>query len=298
MTNATTTSTTKHPDLAELSNTAFLKWFVAVNLGVVLTAVWFVPGLVWAFPIIGIGGAFLSLLLSKWLAMRAHHIEVINPAHFKSPVEEQLYRDVAELAGLAGLKGVPEVGIYASADMNAFATGASREASLIAFSSALLAQLPPDQIRAVAAHEIAHVANRDMLAMVALQGLVNSIVLLFTFPFNALLLLNLFSDDFSWGLEIALWVMKTIAAIVLTFIGSLFVKAYSRRREYRADAFAGYLVGRETIAAALSAIGADEIAIPRGQMAYATLKITGRPAMFEWFSTHPDMEKRIASLKM
>lgn len=176
MTEAISTSTTPYPNLAELSNATFLKWFVAVNLGVVLTAVWFVPGLIWVFPIVGVGGAFVSLLLSKWLAMRAHHIEVINPASFKSPVEETLYHTVAELAGLAGLKAVPEVGIYDSPDMNAFATGASRDASLIAFSSALLAQLPPDQIRAVAAHEIGHVANRDMLAMVALQGLVNSIV--------------------------------------------------------------------------------------------------------------------------
>jgi heat shock protein HtpX len=285
------------PDLAELSNTTFLKWFVAVNLGVVLTTVWFLPGLIWAFPIIGVGGAFLSLLLSKWLAKRAHDIEVINPARFKSPAEEHLYRTVAELAGLAGLKRVPEVGVYDSPDVNAFATGGSRDSSLVAFSGALLRQLPPDQIRAVAAHEIGHVANRDMLAMVALQGVVNSIVLLFTFPLNFLRLVNLFSDSFSWVVEIVLWVIKTIAVFVLTLIGSLFVKAYSRRREYRADTFAARLVGPETMAAALTAIAGDETAIPRGQMAYATLKIAGRPAIFEWFSTHPSIDKRIAALK-
>lgn len=282
--------------LRGLSNKNFFwTWFVAVNVSL-LAAVIFFPFAVF-FPFIGIGGAVLSLFLSRWLAKRAHGIVLIGPETFRSAAEEELYGVVTELSRRAGLPVVPEVGVYKSPDMNAFATGTNQSSSLVAFSTGLLEKMPPDQIRAVAAHEIAHIANRDMVAMVLIQGVINSIVLACTLPINMLRALNWFSDQFTWAIELVLWLAKLAVAIFLTFLGSLVTKAYSRRREFRADELAARLVGPEAMASALETIAKDTTRIPRGQLAYASFKIAARPGLAELFSTHPAIERRIAALK-
>ena len=183
---------------------------------------------------------------------------------------------VAELATRAGLDCVPEVGVYDSPDINAFATGSSPSNALVAFSSSLLNKMDREQIQAVAAHEIAHIANRDMLGTVLLQGVINSIVLIATLPLNLLRVLNIFGDSFSWVVEFTLWLIKTIAALVLTLLGSLVVKAFSRSREYRADAFAAVLLGKGPMMNALKSLANDTSKIPLEQSAYATFKISGR----------------------
>lgn len=288
-------ATVNHP--ASLSNNQFFKWFLWVNLGIVLSSVWFLGPFSLLFPFLGMGGSLFALLLSRWLAIKAHRIAIINPDAPRSEDEQRLQMTVAEVASLAGLPAVPAVGIYDSPDMNAFATGASHNNSLVAFSSAILEKLTPEQIRAVAAHEVAHIANRDMLAMVVLQGLINSIVLAVTFPLNALRVFNMFSDQASWLVEMLLWAVKTFAAFILTFVGGLVVKAFSRRREYRADALAARLVGPEPMAAALEAISNDDVELPREQAAYAAFKIRGDWSLSELFSTHPPVQKRIAALR-
>lgn len=274
----------------------FWVWFVAVNATLLVATLWVgVIGLL--APLIGFAGAFLSLFFAKWLAIKAHGIRVIEPALFRSDAERELHVIVSDVSRRAGLETVPAVGVYASPDINAFATGATQSRSLVAFSSELLDELPPEQIRAVAAHEIAHIANRDMLAIVLLQGTINSIVLAVVAPLNLLRVANWFSDTFSWAIEAALWLAKVGIALALTFAGGLIVKAYSRRREFRADALAARLVGHEPMIAALTTIAKDDAAIPRGQLSYAAFKIAGRSPWGEFFSTHPTLERRVIALR-
>lgn len=189
---------------------------------------------------------------------------------------------VAELATRAGLDCVPEVGVYDSPDINAFATGSSPSNALVAFSSSLLNKMDREQIQAVAAHEIAHIANRDMLGTVLLQGVINSIVLIATLPLNLLRVLNIFGDSFSWFVEFTLWLTSTIAALVLTLLGSLVV-AFSRSREYRADAFAAVLLGKGPMMNALKSLANDTSKIPLEQSAYATFKISVDSASQKYF---------------
>ena len=187
--------------LKSLSNAKFLKWFLLLNGGLVIGLVWTGPGAL-AIPFLGFAGALLSLMFCKWLAKRAHGVKVIDHRYPASNEEKHLYEMVAELATRAGLDCVPEVGVYDSPDINAFATGSSPSNALVAFSSSLLNKMDREQIQAVAAHEIAHIANRDMLGTVLLQGVINSIVLIATLPLNLLRVLNIFGDSFSWVVEL------------------------------------------------------------------------------------------------
>lgn len=295
MNDTTIHKTATPPPLASLSNSTFLKWFFLLNGGIVLTIAWMGPFAL-IIPAIGFIGALLSLAFAKWLAKRAHRIAIIDPQSPKGGDEEFLIVTVNELAEQAGLEVTPEVGIYNSEDMNAFATGANPRNALVAFSSGLLERMPPDQIRAVAAHEIAHIANRDMLGIVLLQGVINSIVLAVTSPLSFLQFANR-SGDQSALIEYALWAAKALAAIVLTFLGSLVVKAFSRAREYRADAFSATLLGKESMVGALNTLSGDNTEIPIGQIAYSAFKVSGRITVSELFSTHPPIEKRIAALE-
>ena len=161
-------------NLKSLSNAKFLKWFLLLNGSLVLTLIWTGPGAL-VIPVLGFGGALFSLVFAKWLAKKAHDIKTVDPLAPTSKVEEQLHAIVANLAQRAGLPNTPEIGIYESPDMNAFATGINPGNALVAFSTGLLETMDHDQIQAVAAHEIAHVANRDMLGIVLLQGVTNSI---------------------------------------------------------------------------------------------------------------------------
>ncbi|HAW61428.1 MAG TPA: protease HtpX [Pseudomonas sp.] len=281
--------------LKSLSNAKFLKWFLLLNGALALGLLWTGPGAL-LVPLLGFAGALLSLVFAKWLAKRAHDIRVIDPNNPKTSEERQLHTMVADLVARAGLEDMPEVGIYDSPDMNAFATGMKPSNALIAFSSGLLNNMEYDQIQAVAAHEIAHIANRDMLGIVLLQGVINSIVLFVTLPLNAFRLLNMSSNERSWLIETALWLVKAITAIVLTFLGSLVVKAFSRSREYRADAYAAALLGKEPMVSALSALSTDTAKIPLEQSAYAAFKVSGRTSFSEIFSTHPSIEKRLSAL--
>ncbi len=204
----------------------FWVWFVAVNATLLIAALW-VGAIGLLAPLIGFAGAFLSLFFAKWLAIKAHGIRVIEPALFRSDAERDLHAIVSDVATRAGLGTVPAVGVYDSPDVNAFATGASQSRSLVAFSSQLLAKLTPTEIKAVAAHEVAHIANRDMLAIVLLQGAINSIVPAVVAPLNLFRVANMFSDRFSFGVEVCLWLAKTALALALTFVGGLMVKAFS-----------------------------------------------------------------------
>ena len=291
-------------DITKLSNSRFFIWFALVNAGVVATltissnVLGFSDGigtLLTIALVLGCGGAFLSLLLSSWLATRAHRIQHIDQ------VQQHEYRwlvdDVIDLSKKAGLERPPKVGIWAGPDANAFATGRGRNAALVAFSEPLLQSMSRDQTRAIAAHEIAHVANRDMLAMTLLQGVVNTFVLIAVMPIQFVRIMNWFSDSTSWVVEILAIVFKFLIAAILTFIGSLFVNAFSRRREYRADAAAARLVSPEHMKSALQQLSMNSHSekLPQAQAQFAAFKISGS-GFAEFFSTHPLIEKRIQAL--
>lgn len=295
MDTTSTPATARHgqPDLG--NRNFFWGWFAAVNAGLVATAVLIGPVALWA-PVIGIGGAFASLFFAKPLAIRAHGIRLVNRHAPASGADAELLQIVTNLSERAGLPAVPAVGVYDSPDLNAFATGARQTDALVAFSSELVATMPPEHIRAVAAHELAHIANRDMIGMVMLQGIINAVVLAVIAPITLLRFANIFSSRFSWAFHFALLFLKVVVAGALTFLGSLVVKGYSRQREFRADATAARWVGAGPMAAALRALGVDQAAIPQAQLGYAALKIAGRSPYGEFFSTHPDLGCRIAAL--
>ena len=290
----------------ELSNSKFFGWFALVNAGVVVTLIVStnvlgfstqeIGPLLLLAAVLGSGGAFASLLLSTWMATRAHKIYRIDV--LEDHEHRWIVDDVIDLAGRAGLERTPRVGIWSGPDVNAFATGRSRNAAMVAFSEPLLQTMTREQVRAVAAHEIAHIANRDMLAMTLLQGVVNTFVLIAILPIQFGRIFNYLSDRYSFGFEIMAVILKFFVAAVLTFVGSLFVKAFSRKREYRADAMAARLVSPEHMKSALErlATSATTEKLSQAQAAFAAFKINGA-AFAEFFSTHPLVEKRIQALE-
>ena len=287
--------------IRKLSNFRFFCWFTLVNAGIVTTFAIVTAGaglpLAVVVVIIASAGSVLSLFFSRWLATRAHSIVIIND---KTDHElAWLVATVDNLSKKVGLPSVPQIGVWPGPEANAFATGPSRKRALVAFSSSLLEHLSRDEVAAVAAHELAHIANRDMLAMTLLQGVANTFVLTAIFPLQIFRLFNFLSDRFSWGAEFAARLIKFCIAVVLTFIASLFIKAFSRHREYRADAVAAQLVGAEHMKSALqrlSGLSAGEQQITQFQASFAVYKISGR-GLIELLSTHPLVEKRIDALE-
>ena len=274
-----------------------LLWFFGVNLAIVATLAAVVAPAAVLAPVWGSAAAFLALYLSKWLAKMAHDITIIDPSHFRSEQEAWLYRQVGELSRRAGLPVVPEVGIYASDDVNAFATGRSKQHSLVAFSSALLEEMDEQAVIGVAAHEIAHVANGDMVTMTMIQAVVNSIVLVITAPLSVIRILAFFSDDVD---ELTFWLIsaaKVVITIAFVFLGSLVVKAFSRKREYWADYGAASLTNKATMIHALAALQQDATPVPKRQEGYAAFKIRSSSSWLDLFSTHPSLERRIERLR-
>ena len=247
--------------------------------------------------LIGAIAPFIMLLMSKWLAKRAHDIRLIDPRQFKSKYEENLYWLVDDLRKRAGLEVPLEVGIYESEDMNAFATGANKKNSMVAFSTGLVEGMDEQGVKGVAAHEIAHIANSDMLILTLVQSVVNSVVLLIALPFRALKIATFFSDRASWVDYLLSTIVHVVVTSVLVFLGNIVVKAFSRQREFRADFLAGELVGKPHMIHALQTLQGDTATAPAMQVAYAAFKINSPPSWSDIFSTHPSLERRIAVLQ-
>ena len=296
------TKSTIGRNFRQQSNFNFFCWFALVNVGVIATiSIWTDgDGLVLTpfVLLLGLGGALVTLWLSRWLAVRAHSIVFVDSDERHE--YSWLADSVADIAVMADLKAVPQIGIWQSSDANAFATGSSPSKSIVAFSTALLDRLSPDEVRAVAAHEIAHIANRDMLGMTVLQGVVNAFVLTIVLPINLFRFANLYSGGRgTWSVEIVARILKFLMVMFITFLGSLGVKAFSRKREFRADAMAAKLISREHMKSALmrlSETSDSDMIVPEEQKQFACFKINGRGFM-ELFSTHPSIEKRIRALE-
>ncbi|OGN56496.1 MAG: zinc metalloprotease HtpX [Chlamydiae bacterium RIFCSPHIGHO2_12_FULL_44_59] len=249
--------------------------------------------LIWGF-----GGAFISLALSRKMAKWLMGVRVID-LHAKDAEQRTLLEIVHKLSKKANLTSLPEVGIFHSNEPNAFATGPSKARSLVAVSTGLLSRMNPIEIEGVIAHEITHIANGDMVTMTLLQGVVNAFVMFLSRVF-AYALSGLGRNRQQGGGSMMSYYLFTILfEIVFMVLGSLVIAAYSRYREYRADAGGARLAGKEAMISALKTLRVlQEIKDPKQNPAMAAFKIShpSRPGLLSLFATHPPLEARIERL--
>jgi heat shock protein HtpX len=239
----------------------------------------------------GMGGAFISLELSRWIAKRATGIQLVNGQTGQRELD-WLYQTVARLTQQANLP-MPEVGVYDSPEVNAFATGPSKSRSLVAVSSGLLRTMRPEEVEGVLAHEVSHIANGDMVTMTLLQGVMNAFVM-----FLARVIAYAIRPTNSRSSDGGSWMVVMVLQIVLGFLGSLVTYWFSRQREFRADFGGATLAGRERMLAALRRLKANSELVDTGHQALATMKINGAPKSYMvLFSTHPPLEQRIKALE-
>lgn len=242
----------------------------------------------------GMGGAFISLQMSRWIAKRSTGMRLVDGAT-GSPDADWLYRTVQHLTQQAGLP-MPEVGIYESPEMNAFATGPSSSRSLVAVSSGLFRGMRQEEIEGVLAHEVTHIANGDMVTMTLLQGVLNAFVMFFA-RVIAFAVARGDRDDNRGGSYMMQYLLVMVLQIVLGILASIVVAWFSRQREFRADRGGASLAGRNRMIAALRRLQANEQLVDASQPALATLKINGTRSWATLFASHPPLEIRIAALE-
>ena len=259
------------------------RWLAAegLNLGMLLTFA----------AIMGFGGAFISLLMSKWIAKMttgAHVIEAPQTAD-----EVWLVNTVKRFADKAGI-GMPEVAVYEGAP-NAFATGAFKNSSLVAVSTGLLESMTREEVEAVLGHEVAHVANGDMVTLTLIQGVVNTFVIFLARIVGYVVDKAIFKTERGVGPGYMITVF--IAEIVLAILASIIVAWFSRRREFRADAGSSALMGSpRPMIAALRRLGAQEPgALPQSLQAFGIAE--GGNKFLALFRSHPPIAERIAALE-
>jgi heat shock protein HtpX len=269
---------------------------IVLTLSLVLSLLGVQPGggleslavfsLVW-----GMGGAFLSLQMSRWIAKRATGVRLIDGRTGRQELD-WLYATVERLTRQANLP-MPEVGVYESREVNAFATGPSKSRSLVAVSSGLLQAMRQNEVEGVLAHEVAHIANGDMVTMTLLQGVVNAFVIFFA----RVIASAMRGDDERSSYRGGNYLVVLLLEIVLGILGSMVTAWYSRQREFRADRGGATLAGRENMLGALKRLMANQQAVDTSHEALATLKINGTRGWMMFFSTHPPLEVRIAALE-
>ncbi|WP_434524555.1 protease HtpX [Photorhabdus asymbiotica] len=257
-----------------------------------------VQGLMIMAGLFGFGGAFVSLLMSKWMALRSVGGQVIEQP--TNEIEHWLVETVRRQAEQVNI-AMPQVAIYAAPDINAFATGARRNASLVAVSTGLLDNMSRAEAEAVIAHEISHIANGDMVTMTLLQGIVNTFVI-----FISRLLAQAVSsflsgnneneEESNSGNPIVYMVVSMVLEIVFGILASIITMWFSRYREFHADAGSAKLVGREKMIAALQRLKTSYEPQEEGSM--MAFCINGKSKTFsELFMSHPPLDKRIEALR-
>ena len=236
-------------------------------------------------------GSFISLLMSKFMAKMAMGLQIVEHG--------DLVNKVHALARKAGIEKMPEVAIYHSPEINAFATGPSKNNSLVAVSTGLLEKMDDQGVEGVLGHEIAHIANGDMVTMALIQGIVNAFVMFasraIAFAINNALRSN---DRNGEGLGyfaqmMVIWVLD----IVFSILARPVVAGFSRYREYRADAGGSYLAGKEKMISALEQLKGTIELVDNHNPELQAMKISGKSSIAELFSTHPTLDKRIAALR-
>lgn len=251
-------------------------------------------GLIVFCAVFGMGGAFISLGLSRIMAKKMMGVRVIDP-QTRDPQLRDLVETVHDLARRARLPVMPEVGIYDSPEVNAFATGPSKRRSLVAVSTGLLRRMSKGQVDGVLGHEVAHIANGDMVTMTLIQGIINALVMFLARIIAGVASAQVDARYRPWvhfGLIIGL-------QIILSILGSIVVNYFSRAREYRADRGGAKLAGRENMVSALKALAGTTAYVEQEHESMASLKISGKPksALQFLFSTHPPLEERIRRLE-
>ena len=238
----------------------------------------------------GMGGAFISLQMSRFIAKQATGVKLVDG---RTGVDEMdwLYATVARLTQQANLP-MPEVAVYDSPEVNAFATGPSKSRSLVAVSTGLFRAMRHEEIEGVIGHELAHINNGDMVTMTLLQGVINAFVMFFA----RLIAFALRSSD-NRGSQAMSWMVVIVLEIGLGILGSLITAWFSRQREFRADRGGAALAGRERMIAALRRLASNHELVDTQHQALATLKISGARGWMVFFSTHPPLEARIAALE-
>jgi heat shock protein HtpX len=243
----------------------------------------------------GFGGAFISLAISRISAKWMMGVQVIDP-QTRDPNERWLIDTVYRLAKGAKLPAMPQVGVYDSDEVNAFATGPTKSRALVAVSSGLLARMNADEAEGVLGHEVAHVANGDMVTMTLVQGVVNAFVMFFARVIAWTV--SQFVDE-----RMRHWVhfgAVILFEIVFSILGMFVVAAFSRAREYRADAGGATLAGRANMIAGLRKLKRTLELTDDSQPSLATMKISSGKSggLMAWLSTHPDLDDRIRRLEM
>jgi heat shock protein HtpX len=251
--------------------------------------------------VVGFVGSFVSLALSRIMAKMMMGVRVIDPSRPGSQVERELVSVVHRLAQKAGLPAMPEVGIYESPEVNAFATGPTKSRSIVAVSTGLLQRMDSAAVEGVLGHEIAHISNGDMVTMTLLQGIVNTFVMFF-------------ARIAAWGVSQAMagnrdsnegpsplihFVAVIVFEILFSLLGAVVVSYYSRRREFRADTGGAFLAGKEKMVHALRSLKASIGGpVDESNQSIAALKISGRSGgLMSLLASHPDLDVRIEALQ-
>lgn len=250
----------------------------------------------------GMGGAFISLMLSRVMAKWMMGVTIVSPQE-RDPVLNDLVQMVHGLARAAKLTVMPEVGIYNSPEVNAFATGPSRSRSLVAVSTGLLQRMNRDQLHGVLGHEIAHIANGDMVTMTLIQGVINAFVM---FLARAIAFAVAQSgqgsreEGRSSSMNMATYyIVQFVLEIVFMILGHMVVAWFSRLREFRADAGGARYAGKSHMIGALQGLQSSfNLIDANSSPSFQSFKISSKPGGFlRFFSTHPPLEERIARLQ-
>jgi heat shock protein HtpX len=243
--------------------------------------------------VMGFGGSFISLAISKWTAKRAMGVRVIESP--SNATEAWLFETIRRYSSEAGIK-MPEVGIYDATDVNAFATGMSKNSSLIAVSTGLLRQMTREEAEAVLGHEVAHAANGDMVTLALIQGVVNTFVMFLSRVIGHTVDRVVFKNEQGHGP--AFFVTMIVAELVLGILASIIVMWFSRQREFRADRGGASLAGRGAMIAALERLNSlHPQPLPDKMAAFGISGGGVASGLKRLFMTHPPLEERIAALR-
>ena len=272
---------------------------ILVLLGIVMSILGLdsgsTSGLLVMAALFGMGGSFISLAMSKWIAKKSTRAQVIEQP--SNQTEAWLLSTVRRQAEMAGI-GMPEVAIYNAPDMNAFATGMKRDDALVAVSSGLLQSMNKDEVEGVLAHEISHVANGDMVTLTLIQGVLNTFVIFLSRMVAGVINSSLSQNREGGGLGFLGYMAVTIfLELILGLFASLIVMWFSRKREFRADSGAAHLAGKQKMIGALQRLKAhhEPSQLPDQVAAFGIKGKQGGLASL--FRSHPPLEERIAALQ-
>ncbi len=252
-----------------------------------------INGLLIMALVMGFGGSFISLAISKWMAKKSMGVQIIeNPSNASEKWLVDTVRQQAEQAGI----GMPEVGIFQSPQPNAFATGMNKNEALVAVSTGLLQSMTQNEVEAVLGHEVSHVANGDMITMGLLQGVLNTFVILFSRIIGMIIDRTVFKIE--RGIGPGYWIGSIVAEVVLGILAAIIAKWFSRRREYRADIGGAEWAGRGNMIAALRRLqSAHEPQNLPGELAAFGISGGVGGGLKKLLMSHPPLEQRIAALE-